>query len=152
MQTNPYEDERSLVWIPQENQFYERESDKIRSSQMPAPLQYQNGQRNIQGQKPKPEQRMPKTQALELVNTYKRRLIFASLVVFGLVSGLVAFHQVGVNASQAPVDPSQSAPVTQPAQPSNGGGFFDQNQQGGNNFGSGGFWQQQQPSSGTGVS
>jgi hypothetical protein len=151
MQTNPYEDEGSLAWIPQENQIYERESDKIRSSQMPAPLQYQNGQRNIQSQKPKPEQRMPKTQALELINIYKKRLIVASLVVFGLVSGLVAFHQVGAAANQARVDPSQSSPVTQP-QPSNGGGFFDQNQQGGNNFGSGGFWQQQQPSSGTGVS
>jgi hypothetical protein len=92
---------------------------------------------------------MPKTQALELVNIYKKRLIVASLVFFGLVSGLVAFHQVGAAANQAPVDPSQSAPVTQP---SNGGGFFDQGQQGGSNFGSGGFWQQQQPSSGTGVS
>lgn len=151
MQTNPYEDEGSLAWIPQENQFYERESDKIRSNQAQAPQQYQSGQRAVQSQRPQQEQRMPKTQALELVNTYKKRLIVASLMVFGLVSGLVAFHQVGAAASQAPVDPSQQAPVTQP-QPSNGGGFFDQNQQGGNNFGSGGFWQQQQPSSGTGVS
>ena len=147
MQTNPYEDEGPIEWIPQANQVYERESDKIRSSQMPASLQYQSGQRNIQNQKPKPEQRMPKTQALELVDIYKKRLIVASLVVFALVSGLVAFHQVGAAANQVPVDPSQAAPVTQP---SNGGGFFDQ--QGGNNFGSGGFWQQQQPSSGTGVS
>ncbi len=148
MQTNPYEDEMPLAWIPQEKQFYERESDKIRSSQVNAPLQYQSGQRNMQDQKPKPEQRMPKTQALELVNVYKKRLIVASLVVFGLVSGLVAFHQVGAAANQAPVDPSQAAPVIQPSD--DGGGFFDQ--QGGNNFGSGGSWQQQQPSSGTRVS
>jgi hypothetical protein len=152
MQTNPYEDEGSLAWIPQENQFYERESDKIRSNQVHATQLYQSGQRNMQTRNPQQEQRMPKTQALELVHVYKKRLIVASLMVFGLVSGLVAFHRVGAAANQAPVDPSQSAPVTQP-QPSNGGGFFDQNQQGGNNFGSGGFWQQQQqPSSGTGVS
>ncbi|HYB01921.1 MAG TPA: hypothetical protein VED37_16995 [Ktedonobacteraceae bacterium] len=152
MQTNPYEDEGPLAWVPQENQFSERESDKIRSSQMSAPLQYQGGQQNVRGLKPLPQDRMSKAQAMDLVDTYKKRLIVASLVVFGLVSGLVAFHQVGAAANQAPVDPSQSTPVTQP-QPSDGGGFFDQNQQGGNNFGSGGFWQRQQPpSSGTGVS
>ncbi len=150
MRTNPYEDEGPLEWIPQENQSYERESDKIRSSQMSAPLQYQGQQQNVRGQKPLPADRMSKAQALELVNIYKKRLIFATLVIFGLVSGLVAFHQVGAAANQAPVDPSQSAPLTQP-QPSNGGGFFDQNQQGGNNFGSGGYWQQP-PASGTGVS
>jgi hypothetical protein len=116
MQTNPYEDERPLAWIPQENQFYELESDKVRSNQHLASLQYQ------------------------------KRLIVASLVVFGLVSGLVAFHPVGSAANQGQVDPSQSAPATQPSN----GGFFDQ--QSGNNFGSGGYWQPQQPSSGTGVS
>jgi hypothetical protein len=147
MQTNPYEDEGPLVWIPQENEYYELESDKVRSNQQYASLQYQEWQRRTQNPKPKLQERMPKTQALELVNVYKKRLIVASLVVFGLVSGLVAFHQVGAAPNQQQVDPSQSAPVPQP---SNGGGFFDQ--QGGNNFGSGGFWQQQQPSSGSGVS
>ena len=146
MQTNPYEDERPLAWIPHENQFYERESDKVRSSLQPASLQHQEWQQRIQNPKPKLQERMPKTQVLELVNVYKKRLIVASLVVFGLVSGLVAFHQVGAAANQGLVDPSQSAPVTQPSN----GGFFDQ--QGGNNFGSGGYWQQQQPSSGTRVS
>ena len=116
-----------------------------RSSQRPASLQYQEWQQRVQN--PKPEERMPKTQALELVNVYKKRLIVASLVAFALVSGLVAFHQVGTVANQNQVNPSQSAPVTQPT---NGGGFFDQ--QGGNNFGPGGFGQQQQPSSGSGVS
>jgi hypothetical protein len=146
MQTNPYEDERPLAWIPQENQFYERESDKVRSSLKPASLQYQKRQQRIQNPKPKLQERMPKTQVLELVNVYKKRLIVASLVIFGLVSGLVAFHQVGAAANQGQSDPSQSAPVTQPSN----GGFFDQQE--GNNVGSGGFWQQQQPSSGTGVS
>lgn len=146
MLTNPYEDEKPLAWIPQEDQFYERESDKVLSSQHLASSQYQKRQQRIQNPKPKLVERMPKTQALELVNVYKKRLIVASLVVLGLVSGLVAFHQVGAAANQGQVDPSQSAPATQPSN----GGFFDQ--QGGNNFGPGGDWQQQQPSSGTGVS
>ena len=145
MQTNPYEDEKPLGWMPQENWFYERESDKVYSSQQPGSLQYQEWQHGIQY--PRTQERMPKTQALELVNVYKKRLIVASLVAFGLVSGFVAFHQVGTAANQNQVPPSQPAPVTQP---SNGGGFFDQ--QGGNNFGPGGFGQQQQPSSGSGVS
>ena len=145
MQTDPYEDEKPLAWVPQENGFYERESDKVYSSKQPAPLYNQQWQQNIQHPKPTVQDRMPKTQALELVNVYKKRLIVASLVAFGLVSGLVAFHQVGNAATQNQVRPSQSMPVTQP---SNGGGFFDQ--QGGNNFGSGGFGQQ--PSSGSGVS
>ena len=146
MQTNPYEDERPLAWIPQEDQFYERESDKVLSNQHLASLQYQRMHHGIQNRKPKSVERMPKTQALELVNIYKKRLIVASLVVFGLVSGFVAFHQVGAAANQGQVEPSQSAPATQPSN----GGFFDQ--QGRNNFGSGGYWQQQQPSSGSGVS
>jgi hypothetical protein len=146
MQTNPYEVERPLAWVPQENQLYERESDKVHSRLQPASLQYQERQHRIQNPKPKLQERMPKTQVLELVSVYKKRLIVASLVVFGLVSGLVAFHQVGAAANQGPADPSQSAPVTQPSN----GGFFDQQE--GNNFGSGGYWQQQQPSSRTGVS
>jgi hypothetical protein len=145
MQTNPYEDEKPLGWMPQENRYYEREADKLHSSQQPGSLQDQEWQQSIQN--PRTQERMPKTQALKLVNVYKKRLIVASLVAFGLVSGLVAFHQVGTAATRNQVPPSQPAPVTQP---SNGGGFFDQ--QGGNNFGSGGFGQQQQPSSGSGVS
>jgi hypothetical protein len=78
---------------------------------------------------------MPKARALELVQAYKKRIIFASLVVFGLLSGLVAFHQVGAAANQGQVDPSQSSPVIQPSN----GSFFDQ--QGGNNFGSTNPWQ-----------
>jgi hypothetical protein len=87
---------------------------------------------------------MPKARALELVQTYKKRIVFASLVVFGLLSGLVAYHQVGAATNQGQVDPSQSAPATQPSN----GGFFDQ--QGGNNFGSSNPWQP--PVSGSGVS
>ncbi len=144
MQTNPYEDDRPLAWIPQENKFYEGGSNMVRSSQQLASLQYQEWQQRVQDHKPKPQDRMPKARALELVQTYKKRIVFASLVVFGLLSGLVAYHQVGTAANQGQVDPSQSVPATQPSN----GGFFDQ--QGGNNFGSGGPWQP--PVSGSGVS
>ena len=142
MQTNPYEDDRPLTWIPQENKFYEGGSNMVRSSQQLAALQYQAWQQRVQDQKP--QDRMPKARALELVQTYKKRIVFASLVVFGLLSGLVAYHQVGTAANEGRVDPSQSVPATQPSN----GGFFDQ--QGGNNFGSGGPWQQ--PVSRSGVS
>jgi len=114
----------------------------VRSSQQLAALQYQAWQQRVQDQKP--QDRMPKARALELVQTYKKRIVFASLVVFGLLSGLVAYHQVGTAANEGRVDPSQSVPATQPSN----GGFFDQ--QGGNNFGSGGPWQQ--PVSRSGVS
>ena len=144
MQTNPYEDDRPIAWIPQQNRLNEARYAPARPSHQPTSLQYQEWQQRVQDQKPKPQERMPKARALELVQTYKKRIVFASLVVFGLMSGLVAFHQVGAAANQGPVNPSQSAPVTQPSN----GGFF--NQQGGNNFGSSNPWQQ--PSSGSGVS
>ncbi|HEY6285531.1 MAG TPA: hypothetical protein VIX20_07715, partial [Ktedonobacteraceae bacterium] len=144
MQTNSYEDDTPLAWIPQQNRLNEARYAPARPSHQPASLQYQEWQQRVQDQKPKPQERMPKVRALELVNVYKKRLIVASLVVFGLLSGLVAFHQVGAAANQGQVDPSQSAPVTQPSN----GGFFDQ--QGGNNFGSSGPWQQ--PASRSGVS
>ncbi len=113
MQTNPYEDDRPLAWIPQENKFYEGGSNMVRSSQQLAALQYQAWQQRVQDQKP--QDRMPKARALELVQTYKKRKVFASLVVFGLLSGLVAYHQVGTAANEGRVDPSQSVPATQPS-------------------------------------
>jgi len=87
---------------------------------------------------------MPKARALELAQTYKKRIVFVSLVVFGLLSGLVAYHQVGSTANPGQAGSSQSAPATQPSN----GGFFDQ--QGGNNFGSSSPWQP--PASGSGIS
>jgi hypothetical protein len=146
MQTNPYEDDRPLPWIPQQNQFYEGGSNRVRSNQQPLAQQYQGIQQRGGYQTSKPLERMPKVKALELVSVYKKRLIVASLVVFGLLSGLVAYHQVGTAANQGQVDPSQSVPATQPSN----GSFFDQ--QGGNNFGSSNPGQPQPPASGSGVS
>ena len=144
MQTNPYEDDGPIPWIPQHNQFYGGGSERVRSNQHPQALQYHGVQQRGVYQTSKPPERMPKVKALELVSVYKKRLIFASLVVFGLLSGLVAYHQVGSTTNPGQAGPSQSAPATQPSN----GGFFDQ--QGGNNFGSSSPWQP--PASGSGVS
>ncbi|HEX9135152.1 MAG TPA: hypothetical protein VF844_22930 [Ktedonobacteraceae bacterium] len=144
METNPYEYDRPLPWIPQENRLDEASYIPARPAHQPSALQYQEWQQRVQGQKPRLQERMPKARALELVSVYKKRLIVASLVVFGLLSGLVAYHQAGAAANQGQVDPSQSAPATQPSN----GGFFDQ--QGGNNFGSNNPWQP--PVSGSRVS
>ena len=128
MERNPYEYDRAVPWIPQQNRLSEARYIPAHPTPQPAALQYQEWQQRVQDQKPKRKERMPKARALELVNVYKNRLIVASLVIFGLLSGLVAFHQVGAAANQGQVNPSQSAPVTQPSN----GGFF--NQQGGNNL------------------
>jgi hypothetical protein len=144
METNPYEYDRPLPWIPQENRLHEARYIPARPGHQPSAMQYQEWQQRVQDQKPRPQERMPKSRTLELVSLFKKRLIVASLVLFGLLSGLVAYHQVGASANQGQVDPSQSAPATQP----DDGGFF--NQQGGNNFGSSNPWQP--PASGSRVS
>lgn len=144
MERNPYEYDRTVPWIPQQNQINGAEYIRERPSHQPSSLQYQEWQQRVQDQKSRPQDRMSKARALELVQAYKKRIVFASLVVFGLLSGLVAYHQVGAAANQGQVDPSLSAPATQPSN----GGFFDQ--QGGNNFGSSNPWQP--PVSGSRVS
>ncbi len=86
--------------------------------------------------------RLSKAEALEFVRTCKKWLIAGSIVVFGVLSGLVAAHVTGVTSAA----PASNTPATSP---STGGGFFQQ-QQGGYNFGSGNF--QQPPVSGSRVS
>ena len=144
MERNPYEYERAVPWIPQQNRLSEARYIPVRPTPQLTALQYQEWQQRVQDQKPRLQERMPKARALELAQTYKKRIVFASLVVFGLLSGLVAYHQVGSTANLGQGGPSQTAPATQPSN----GGFFDQ--QGGNNFGSNSTWQP--PASGSGVS
>ncbi len=144
MERNPYEYDRAVPWIPQQNRLSEARYIPARPTPQPADLQYQEWQQRVQDQKPRLHQRMPKARALELAQTYKKRIVFASLVVFGLLSVLVAYHQVGSTANLGQSGPSQPAPATQPSN----GGFFDQ--PGGNNFGSSSPWQP--PASGSGVS
>ena len=144
MERNPYEYDRAVPWIPQQNWLGEARYIPARPTPQPAALQYQEWQQRVQDRKPRPQERMPKSKALELAQSYKKRIVFASLVVFGLLSGLVAYHQVGSTANLVQTGPSQSAAATQPSN----SGFFDQ--QGGNNFGSSSPWQP--PASGSGVS
>ena len=77
------------------------------------------------------EPRMSKAEALEFIDECKRWLIAGSIVVFGILSGLVAAHVTGATSNQA--TPASNAPSTSP---SSGGGFFQQ-QQGGYYFGNG---------------
>jgi hypothetical protein len=134
METNPYEYDRTIPWIPQQNQLYEGRYVTDRASQQRSPvLQDQRPQQRRVDQKPKPPERMPKARALALARTLKKGLVIASLVSFGAFSGLVAYHQVGTTANHTSSGSSQAMPVsTSSSQNSNG--FF--NQQGGNNFGS----------------
>lgn len=88
--------------------------------------------------------RMPKSQALALVRSLKKALIIASIVAFGVLSGLAASHATGVTASQGPSITNPASPTS----PSNSGGFFDQG--GGYGFGSGNY--PQNPFSGSHVS
>ena len=136
METNPYEYDRTIPWIPQQNQLYEGGYVTDRAGQQRSPdLQNQRPQQRRVDQKPKPPERMPKARALALARALKKGLVIASLVSFGAFSGLVAYHQVGTTttANQTSSGSSQATPAsTSSSQNSNG--FF--NQQGGNNFGS----------------
>jgi hypothetical protein len=137
METNPYQYDsynKSVPWIPQQNQVYEGWYTPGRSSQQRSPvLQNSRPQQRIVDQKPKPAERMPKARALALVRTFKKWLVAASLVGFLSLSGLVASHQVGTSATSTSSGSSQATPTT-PSSSQNSNGFFDQ--QGGNNFGS----------------
>jgi hypothetical protein len=143
METNPYD--ITVPWMPEQNQWIEDRSITIRNSQ-PRPSLLETSIQQLRGedQKLKRVGRMSKAEALALVSTLKKWLIVASLVSFGVFSGLVAQHQADAVANQIPADPSQLMPDTAPSS----GGFFDQ--QGGDNFGPRNGWQG--PVSGSSVS
>ncbi len=147
METNPYEYDKPVPWIPQQNQLSEGRDVTARTSQQLSPLQNQRLQQRGGSQKPKPPERMPKARALALVRTLKKWLVITSFVSFATFSGLVAYHQVDTTANQTSSESSQVAPAsTSSSQDSNS--FF--NQQGGNNFGSSN--SSQAPVSGSSVS
>lgn len=85
--------------------------------------------------------RMSKAETLELVDAFKKSLIVASIVGFGVLGGLAASHVTGVTSSQAAPSspaPSINSPGSQsPSNSDNSGGFFNQGNQGGYQFGSG---------------
>jgi hypothetical protein len=141
METNPYEYNGTIPWIPQQNQLYESDYTTASTGQQrPAVLQNLKPQQRSVDQKPKPPKPMPKARVLALARTFKKWLVIASLVSFGTFSGLVAFHQVGTAATQTSSASSQKTSTTTAqkttttASSQNSSSFLSQ--QGGNNFGS----------------
>ena len=132
MEINPYEYDRTVPRRLQQNQLYEGRSVTEQVGQSRPPV--------LENQKPKSPARIPKAQALPLVNKFKQCLVVASLVGFGTFSGLAAFHQVNATATVKQTSSTSSS--------QNDTSFF--NQQGGNNFGSSN--SSQVPVSGSGVS
>jgi len=134
MRTNPNEYDRTIPWIPQQNQFYQSSYVTARPNrQPPSTLQSQRPQQRVVNQKPNSPQRMPKAQALALARTLKKGIVIASLVSFGTLSGLVAFHQITGATNQVSSGSSQST-STSTSSSQNSNSLL--NQQGGNNFGS----------------
>ena len=136
METHPYQYNTTLPWIPQQNQVYEGGSitPQVSQQQLPRP-QNQGLPQGSAGQKPKAPAKMPRSRALALANTLKRWLAVASIVGFGTISGLAAFHQVGTTASQSTQSSSGSSNTnsTSSSSSQNSNSFF--NQQGGNTSG-----------------
>lgn len=83
-------------------------------------------------QSPPVEKRMPKAEALSLVQKLKRWAVVASVVTFGAVGALALGHATGVTSQPTNSATQQNAPASS----SQNGGFFQQ-QQGGYQFGSG---------------
>lgn len=169
METNPYEYEQSVPWTPQQNHIFANKDAMAPSGQRPSQLQNPSSQQKAgvqppqnraasaksarSGGKPAREQRMTKARALDLARTCKKWLVVATIVGFGSVSGLVAYHQAGTTttvsqtssaASQSPSSSSSSASNSNSSSnssnssnssTSSSNGYF--NQQGSNNFGSG---------------
>ncbi|HVB60688.1 MAG TPA: hypothetical protein VNE61_05785 [Ktedonobacteraceae bacterium] len=98
-------------------------SQQIRPPTPPAPRPRQS---------PPAEKRMPKAEALSLVQKLKRWIVVASVMAFGVIGALAVGHVTGIT-SQATNSATQQ---TAPASSSQNGGFFQQ-PQGGNQFGSG---------------
>jgi hypothetical protein len=89
-------------------------------------------QSNLNENNKRAPQKMPKARVLALTNTLKKWLAIASIVGFGTLSGLVAFHQVGTTTTQTSSGSSKTNSTTNSS--SNNSNSFLQ-QQGGNTGG-----------------
>jgi hypothetical protein len=89
-------------------------------------------QTNLNENNKKTPQKMPKARVLALTNTLKKWLAIASIVSFGTLSGLVAFHQVGTTAAQTSSGSSTTNSTTSSSS-KNSNSFLQQ--QGGNTGG-----------------
>jgi hypothetical protein len=106
METNPCDYDRTVPWYAQEHQLLE---DRYAS-----PAAYEE-------QKLKVPKRMSKVQALALARSYKKWLVIASLVGFGVFSGVIAYQQAEVSANSAASEDSQVTPMNS----SSSNGFFE---------------------------
>lgn len=173
METNPYYD-RTIPWIPQQNSYDKQAQIPLARNYGQVPeLQGQKLQAHNSNQKSRFPAKMPKARTLALATTLKKWLFVASLVSFGVFSGLAAFHQVGTTsasqstkAAAAKVSGSNASTVTRKhyhktsqaiatstpttntniATQNGGGSFWNQ---GGDNFGTN---SSAQPASGSHVS
>jgi hypothetical protein len=136
METHPHEYDRTLPWTPQQNQFNRSGPVTVQDSQQQLPRPQNQGmrQQNV-GQKPRVPVKMHKARALALANTLKRWLAVASIVGFGTFSGLVAFHQVGITASQSTQSSSRSSNTSSTSSSSSQNSNNFLKQQGGNTSG-----------------
>jgi uncharacterized membrane protein YgcG len=136
MEVNPYESNsynRSPSRIPQQNQADAGRYTTAARSQQPNAhtLSGQRLQQRTTGQKPKSPARMPKAQALALVRTLKKSLVIASIVGFGAISGLAAYHRVGTTTTTAT---RTSSTTSSTSEDSHSNAFFKQQE--GDNLGS----------------
>jgi hypothetical protein len=148
---NPYDSyDQTVAWVPQQNQtstgprpkeepLYEYPAYSTTGGAQRQEVTSRRQQPVHQGTT-KPA-RMSKAETLELVDSFKKFLIVASIVGFGVLGGLAASHVTGVTSSQATPPssaPSINSPGSQsPSNSDNSGGFFNQGNQGGYQFGSG---------------
>jgi len=133
METNLIDYDTRASRIPPQNQHYEGGLVTPQESlqQLPRPGNPGLAQRGV-GQKPRAMEKMPKKRVLALARTLKRWLVVASIVSFGTLGGLVAFHQVGTTASQISSGSSKTN-STSSSSSKNSNNFLKQ--QGGNTSG-----------------
>src|SRR2546429_6093537 len=128
METKPYEYDRTVPWVPQQNQRYDGRYFTPRTTQQPvgaarsAQFIASSPPGVARGPKPRSPERMPKARALALARTLKKWITISSIVCFGTLSGLVALHQVGTTASHTNQPSSKSSQAT--ATPSSSNGFL----------------------------
>lgn len=95
--------------------------------------------------------RMPKAEALALVQQFKKWLVVASLVGFSVLTGLVVSHATGVTSTAAPQQQPDDDTIQhfEHSHSQDDGGFFQQQQQPQGGYGLGPNSTQQPPVSGS---
>ena len=118
-QVDPYDQEQ----LPYQPQYQPRQSEQARAAR-----QYMERPQFDRARSAIPP-RMPKAEALALVQQLKKWLVVASLVGFGVLTGLVVNHATGVTSTSAQQPGDNTIQQPAPAQSQDDGGFFQQQQQ-----------------------